>query len=236
MDFSQIRLLLGLLQEAGIPVCIIGEFALNYNNAPRVVHDLELCVPADDLGAAKSVFESQEGLLEIEDKTKYNLYTQYKKGFPRFRSYSKPRFYVVIFTDKHYHLDPLQKCVIYQKEHQHTREYSRELLDSFSPDEIATLPFPRFTPLFRGFCRSYIETQEATAAMAAECLVDGMNINEEWCHAHFDPPESAESGFALRLVNSRGSRIDDFSLNQVTCFIPDLQEAQRLQRIPGFYE
>ncbi|KAL2365200.1 hypothetical protein RJZ56_001818 [Blastomyces dermatitidis] len=163
MDFSQIRLLLGLLQEAGIP-------------------DLELCVPADDLGAAKSVFESQEGLLEIEDKT------------------------------------------------------NRELLDSFSPDKIATLPFPRFTPLFRGFCRSYIETQEATAAMAAECLVDGMNINEEWCHAHFDPPESAESGFALRLVNSRGSRIDDFSLNQVTCFIPDLQEAQRLQRIPGFYE
>ncbi|EQL37431.1 hypothetical protein BDFG_01040 [Blastomyces dermatitidis ATCC 26199] len=222
MDFSQIRLLLGLLQEAGIPVCIIGEFALNYNNAPRVVHDLELCVPADDLGAAKSVFESQEGLLEIEDKTKYNLYTQYKR--------------VSIVSVPTPSLDPLQKCVIYQKEHQHTREYSRELLDSFSPDEIATLPFPRFTPLFRGFCRSYIETQEATAAMTAECLVDGMNINEEWCHAHFDPPESAESGFALRLVNSRGSRIDDFSLNQVTCFIPDLQEAQRLQRIPGFYE
>ncbi|KKZ61107.1 hypothetical protein EMCG_04305 [[Emmonsia] crescens] len=235
MEFSQIRLLLGLLQQAGISVCIIGEFALNYYNAPRVVHDLELCVPADDLEAAKSVFESQEGLLERADKTKYNLYTQYKRGFPRFRSCSKPGFYVTIFTDKHCHLDPLQKCVVYQREHQHTGEYSRELLDSFSPEEIATLPFPRFTPLLRGFCRTYVETQEATAAMAAECLVDGMNINEEWCHAHFNTVESAELNFALRLVKGRGSRIDDFSLNQITCFIPDLQEAQRLQKIPGFY-
>ena len=38
MEFSQIRLLLGLLREAGIPVCIVGELALNYYNAPRVVH------------------------------------------------------------------------------------------------------------------------------------------------------------------------------------------------------
>ncbi|OJD19293.1 hypothetical protein AJ78_00742 [Emergomyces pasteurianus Ep9510] len=235
MEFSQIRRLLGLLQQADIPVCIVGEFALNYYNAPRVVHNIELCVPADDLGAARSAFESQEGLLERADKTEYNLYTEYKRGFPRFRSCSKPVFYVTIFTDKHCHLDPLPKCVVYQTEHQYAGEYSRELLDSFSPDEIATLPFPRFTPLFKGFCRTYVKTREDTAAMAAECLVDGKNINEEWCNAQFNTSESAELSFALRLVKGRGSPIDDFSSNQVTCFILNIQEAQRLQKIPGFY-
>ena len=188
------------------------------------------------LGPAKSVFKSQEGLLERANETEYNLYTEYKRGFPRFRFCSKPVFYVTIFTDKHCHLDPLQKCVVYQREHQHKGEYSRELLDSFSPDEIATLPFPRFTPLFKGFCRTYVEAQEATAAMAAECLVDGMNIDEEWCHLHFDAFEHAESSFALKLVKGKRSRIDDFSPNQVTCFIPNLQVAQRLQKIPGFYK
>lgn len=38
MESPDIRKVLGLLQEAGIPVCIVGELALNYYNAPRVIH------------------------------------------------------------------------------------------------------------------------------------------------------------------------------------------------------
>lgn len=38
MEFPEITKVLGLLQEADIVVCIVGEFALNYYNAPRVVH------------------------------------------------------------------------------------------------------------------------------------------------------------------------------------------------------
>jgi hypothetical protein len=38
MEPPDIRKVLGLLQEAGIPVCIVGELALNYYNAPRVIH------------------------------------------------------------------------------------------------------------------------------------------------------------------------------------------------------
>jgi hypothetical protein len=38
MEFQDIEMLLGLLQDARIVVCIVGEFALNYYNAPRVIH------------------------------------------------------------------------------------------------------------------------------------------------------------------------------------------------------
>lgn len=38
MEFSVMQLLLELLQRAGISVCIVGELALNYYNAPRIVH------------------------------------------------------------------------------------------------------------------------------------------------------------------------------------------------------
>ena len=38
MEFQDIYMLLGLLRGSGIVVCIVGEFALNYYNAPRVIH------------------------------------------------------------------------------------------------------------------------------------------------------------------------------------------------------
>lgn len=45
MEYSDVRLLLGLLSEARILVCVVGELALNYYNAPRVVH---VCPPSID--------------------------------------------------------------------------------------------------------------------------------------------------------------------------------------------
>ncbi|KAK2797611.1 hypothetical protein FQN50_009124 [Emmonsiellopsis sp. PD_5] len=234
MEFEDICLLLAFLQEADIPVCVVGEFALNYYNAPRIVHDLELCVRVNDLKAAASIFESKKALLEKADEIDHNLYTEYKRGFPRFRFRSEPSFCIVLFTDQYCHLDPLHEHVVSHQEHQDAKEYSQEILDSVSADQIAALPLPRFAPLFLGFCRTYIETQEVTAAIAAELLVDGMNIDGEWCRTHFHSPQSDELNFALRLVRGKRSRIADFSLNEVTCFIADHQEAQRIRKIPGF--
>lgn len=250
-------MLLGLLQDAGIDVCVVGEVALNYYNVPRIIHvghdnrssrhmltgfaikDLELCVPASHLATATAIFESAQGLLEkvVEkvDDVAYNIYTEYKRGFPRFRfSSGAASYHVVLFTDKYCHLDPLRKNVVSCNGHRKPARYSQEILDSLLPDQVALLPFPRFDPFFKGLCRTYIATLEVTAAIAAELLVDGMDIDEDWCHHHLSPSENGELSFALRLVRGKGSRIADFSLNKVTCFIPDRQEARRVQKIPGF--
>lgn len=196
--------------------------------------DLELCVRVNDLEVAASIFESEKGLLEKANEIDHNIYTEYKRGFPRFQFRSERSFSIVLFTDQYCHLDPLQKHMISHQEHQDAKVYSREILDSVSADQIAALPLPRFVPLFMGFCRTYIETQEVTAAIAAELLVDGMNLDGEWCRTHFHASQIDELSFALRLVRGKSSRIADFSPNEVTCFIADHQEAQRIRKIPGF--
>lgn len=38
MDFPHLQLLLALFQNADIPMCIICEFALNSDNAPRIAY------------------------------------------------------------------------------------------------------------------------------------------------------------------------------------------------------
>ncbi|KAK2762722.1 hypothetical protein FQN54_000896 [Arachnomyces sp. PD_36] len=237
MEFADIQLLVALLREANIPVCIVGELAFNYYNAPRVVHDLELCVGANYLELATSTFESQGDILERADEADYNIYTEYKRGYPRFRFKSPASsFYIVLFTDVYCHLNPLEEHIITPQEHQRRKEcYSKEILDSFSADQIATLPLPRFASFFTGFCRTYIETLEVTAAIAAELLVDGMNIDEIWCRKNLQARgQSTELNFALRLVQGKDSRIADFTPNEVTCFIVDSLEATRVQKIPGF--
>ncbi|EEQ29707.1 uncharacterized protein MCYG_02526 [Microsporum canis CBS 113480] len=234
MEFSIVRLLLDLLQKGGIPVCIIGELAPNYYNAPRIVHDLELCVREDDLAAAASIFTSTK-LLNIAEEGDYNIYTEYKRGFPRFRSRSEPTLYIVLFTDQYYGLNPLQKNIISRKEHQEFQgSYSKEILDSMSADQIATLPLPRFAPLFIGLCSTYVKTREVTAAIAAEMFVDGMDIDKDWCHVHFLSSHPDVLSFALNLVRGKASRIADFSMNEVTCFIANKQELQDIRKVPGF--
>lgn len=194
-------------------------------------------MPASDLELAASIFRSQSYLIEQTDETSYNIYTEYKRGFPRFRiGSSEPASYVVLFTDVYCHLEPLDEHIISPPEHQHRkRYYSKEVLDSLSADQIGTLPFPQFAPFFRGLCSTYVETQEVTAAIAAELLIDGMNVDEVLCRGWIDASEqSAVLDFALVLVGGKKSRISDFTPNEVTCFIVDCQEARRIRNIPGF--
>ena len=186
-----------------------------------------------DLKAAALAFESEKRLIEKVDETDYNLYTEYKRGFPRFRFCSKSSFYVLLFSDQYCHLDPLHKSLVPHQGHHEATVYSQEILDSFSANQVATLPFPRFAPFFTGLCRTYIETKDAMAAIAAEALVDGMNLDEEWCKAYLPATHNDELNFALRLVRGKSSRIADFSPNEVTCFLADHEEAQRMLKIPG---
>ena len=86
----------------------------------------------------------------------------------------------MLFFDQYCHLDSLHESLVPHQKHHEAIGYSQEILGSFSTDQIAALPLPRFAPFFMGFCRRYIETKDAMAAMRAEALVDGMNLDEEW--------------------------------------------------------
>lgn len=199
-----------------------------------MLQDLELCIPACDLGAATSIFASLKDTFEESPSESSNIYTDYKKKFSRFRFCAGSDLNFVIFSDQYCHLEPLSKSLIAIEDLNANARFSDEILDTFSPTQVISLPLPKFTALFKGLCRIYMRTREITAAISAELLVDGMNVNEDWCKARFASSEYEEMRFALGLVRSKRSRISDFTSNDVTCFIADERAASNVCQIPGF--
>jgi hypothetical protein len=176
---------------------------------------------------------SKPHMLAPESQETYNLYTIHKQGLPGFRYLPESSSYVVLFPDDRLGLAPLRKNILHQKRHEDGAEYSREILDVIPASKIAGIPIPLLGPFFSGQCAGYLGTNHPMFAMAAERLVDGMDLDEEWCRQHISASASETLSFALTLVAGKASRIDYFSSNTVTCFIPDEQERQRLLRVPG---
>ena len=175
----------------------------------------------------KSVFESAR---EFER----NIYTEYKYGCPRFRYLPNPQSFIVLFPDQQLGLEPLQKTTISTSKHSQHVAYSLHRLDTIPAEALVSIPVPSLIPFFRGLCKNYCETKEAVYAIAAEQLADGMDLDEAWCREHMPGPDSKELAHAMALVKGRNSRIDSFSPNAVTCFIPNRVEAQRILPIPGW--
>lgn len=70
--------------------------------------------------------------------------------------------------------------------------------------------------------------------IAVEQLVDGMNLDDDWCEKNLCNASLKVHQLATRVVAGKQSRLDDFSNNTVTCFIANAGEAERLRRIPGY--
>ncbi|WEW54790.1 hypothetical protein PRK78_000215 [Emydomyces testavorans] len=209
MDAADIVGVIQILEAESIPQCLVGELALNYYNVPRVLHDLEVCVPNDSLVAAKSIFLQRPQLFQSVPHSNINVYTEYKSGFPRFRYLPRPNAYIVLFPDTHFYLDPLAASVIPRQNGLSLHTYSPEIGDFISPSDILSLPLPRLGPFFSGFCRRYCRSGDLMAAIAAEQLADGMDLDEDWYRSHIPLPWSEESQFALSLVAGKAERVSD---------------------------
>jgi hypothetical protein len=189
-------------------------------------------MPAVDLARARATFTSEADILRPENEVTYNLYTIHKQGVPRFRHLPEPSFRVILFPDDCLGLAPLKKHILRAKRHEDGAEYSHEISDIIPSSKVSETPIPLLGPFFSGQCaRYYLETKDIIFAMAAEQLVDGMDLDEEWCKQHMSTSTPETLSFALTLVAGKASRIDYFSSNTVTCFIPDEQERQRLLRV-----
>ncbi|EEH37504.1 hypothetical protein PAAG_07922 [Paracoccidioides lutzii Pb01] len=112
-----------------------------------------------------------------------------------------------------YTINSLEEHIISSHEYQGTKEYYiKEVFNSLSADQVAILPFPQLELFFTSLCRPYIKKLEVIAAIAAEMLVDGMDIDEMCCRRCFDDPEqAAELNFALKLA--WGKVIADFAFH-----------------------
>jgi hypothetical protein len=152
--------------------------------------------------------------------------------YTRFRGVKKPEFIFVVLPDTFFHLNPLKDNII--REHPTGREYSDQMLNLVSDkDIISSIPFPRLAPFLYGLLRQFNESRNYVFAMCAEQLVDGMNLDEDWCKSHLNSRFEEEYKYALKLVKGKGRRISPMYPDCITCYINTPDEARKVCRIPG---
>lgn len=192
--------------------------------------DIELCVPASMLSQAEATLCST-GLFVRESLDDFDLYTEYKRGFPRLRStsWSSPNYSVMIFPDTMYGLCPVEKNFATPISNEAVR-YSSQIMDLLSDEQIRQLPWPRLSSLFTGRCQRYLDTNDAVAMTAAEQLVDCLNLDASWCEKNLLHAKEGVLRLAKGLVQSKAARLDDF------CTGGHLGQAatEDLSEIPGF--
>jgi hypothetical protein len=112
--------------------------------------------------------------------------------------------------------------------------YSSQITDSIPASDVSTFPIPRLSPFLMGLCQRYLKFNDDIAMIAAEQLVDGMDLDEDWCEKHLSTASLEIQQLVARLVDEKRSRLDDFSGYTVTCFVANDADAERLRRIPGY--
>jgi hypothetical protein len=191
-------------------------------------------VPEILLSRAVSGLRSAD-LFKLEEMKDYDLFTEYKKGFPRLLStpQTKPAHAVILFPDTYFGLDPLNWSIISHDKGPYVATYSRQVLDLVPNDEIKYLPIPRLAPFFIGLCRRFLESNDGMARIAVEQLVDGMDLDEQWIKTNLNNTRPEILRLAMKLVSEKMLRCDEFLDDPVTCFIADKEEGKSLRQIPG---
>lgn len=189
--------------------------------------DLEICVPEAALSEAVSILCSTRRFRLVENAA-YDLFTEYKRGFPTLMAPSTSLL-VVLFPDSYFYLLPLRQSIVPFQERLSTT-YSRQLPDLFPGDEIRHLPVPYLAAFFIGLCRRFFESNDYMARIAAEQLVDGMDLDEEWVESNLSGAAPEVRELAAQLVAEKSSRYDGYLDFEAPC--PSVEDG-KMKGAPG---
>jgi hypothetical protein len=194
------------------------------------LQDMEICIPSSQFTAAEQALDSSP-LFQRILPGEPNLYNAYKKDSPRFLDLKWRHIPIVLLSDTGTEID--ESKTLREAEHSAAAFYSKEILEYFSVRDIKCIPIPSLASFIKYLCRLHFTLGDEMPRIRLEQLVDGMNLDEEWCRKSLS--ETAHVQYLLDLVNSKGDRIDDFSEKQVTCIITDQKTAECVTRIPGYW-
>ncbi|KAJ5951082.1 uncharacterized protein N7479_009495 [Penicillium vulpinum] len=195
------------------------------------IPDLEFCVPEASLLTAASTLCST-GQYRPRPKMEYDIFTQYKDGFPAFRVQSHPNLAIVLFPDNFFHLSPVGQMIVLRSQKSDISIYSRQILDLVPEKSLEILPFPHLSPYFIGLCRRFFESGDDMARIAAEQLVGGMKLDEAWIQLNLSKAPPKVQYLASVLVDERFSSVDELWDLQMSSFAESDRE-EELQCIPG---
>lgn len=175
------------------------------------LQDIEICVPEMLVAKAASLL-NETGLFEFEEIEDFDLYNEYKRGYPRLWSsswISLPHTFVLL-ADRSYGLDPIFKNVVSWDKIPANPSYRIQIIDLIPVAEVNHVPIPRLPSLFAGLCQRFLDTHDDVAMIAAEQLVDGMDLDRGWCERNLCSVSPEVIQLAIRLVAGKHSRLDDF--------------------------
>ncbi|PYI19446.1 hypothetical protein BO99DRAFT_458922 [Aspergillus violaceofuscus CBS 115571] len=142
-----------VLEQHGIPCCLVGVAALVFYGAGRVREDWEICVPTERVAQAAELLQSPPYAAQYRPVTPWPYYSPCSliHTYPRFKSRGiNHYFFLVPAVDVHMVCDP--------------SSFTRSLRG---------LPYPRLEVLLQ----SCLDTWD----MLQLCeVVDGTNVSEEW--------------------------------------------------------
>ena len=172
--------------------------------------------------------------LERADVKFPDVMTKHKEGFPRFRLIEHDGLFATIFPDTYLHLQPLKSNIVsFQEAPVAPIRYSKEILDVFSAEDIPRFPFPNLPAFFLGACQRYSSTQDPIFAMIAQQLVDGMDLDEQWCSCFVPSSMDKELDFALSLVIKKSEPEVGWKPDTIPRFNAEQAEALDILHIPG---
>ncbi|KAL2397546.1 hypothetical protein ABEF93_000780 [Exophiala dermatitidis] len=223
MSVDGLQTALDVLKSSGVATVVVGELVLNYYN------DTEICVPSSQFRAAELALSSSPLFERLPPRTP-DLYTKYKYDCPRFLYAKQHQTPIVLLSDLGIVFRKSE--VLESAAHRREAFYSDHILSYVSVEEIKRIPIPTLPSFVQYLCLLFFRDGDDMFRIRLEQLVDGMNIDEEWCRKTVS--DEGQLQYLLKLVNSKLDRIDDFSGNLVTCYIADQQMAANVTRIPGF--
>ncbi|KAF8587988.1 hypothetical protein K439DRAFT_1630183 [Ramaria rubella] len=155
-----------ILDAGNISWCIVGDVLLEYYGVPKIIGDIEFCVLASQHSQALKLIDNQLPEFCIRFPPRMNEYKVHLREMHRYKVLGMDNAFVIV-PHHVYGLEP---------------SYSSALLRG------PQLPFP-VIPLpyfFRGIAtiaNQYFEEEKWHPAFAIdiEYLIDGMDIDEEWC-------------------------------------------------------
>lgn len=166
--------------------------------------------------------------VEVKD---YDLFTEYKRGFPTFKA-SNTSLRLIVFPDTHFGIAPLRQSIVPSDERASTA-CSKQILDLVPQCEVQDLPIPRLPNLFTGLCSRLFESGNLMARIAVEQLVDGMNLDDDWIESNLGGATIKVRNLAAQLVLEKGFRHEeDMALGAMHSDF-DAIRMQDLSSIPG---
>lgn len=173
------------------------------------------------------------GRFGLQERTEYDIFTEYKRGFPTLQVTPQPSLTIVLFPDTYFYLSPLGQTVVPLDGKSDTVAHSCHVVDLVSEDEINHLPVPYLAPYFIGLCRRFFESNDDMARIAAEQLVDGMKLDEEWLQSNLSNATTEVQQLATMLVDERSSSNDEFLDIEAPFFAAESGDQEEIRYIPG---